>query len=182
MKYRWWLVVTAGLFVIGMVAGLAMPVGVGDILTDELAVLGELGSALAPFTVSTALFIFFKNVLALLVGFILSPLLCVVPVLTLLLNGGVLAVVAAEVARETSVGLVIAALLPHGILEIPAIIIGEAAALNFGVMAMIALVSRKRRQHFPSAMRLSLKYMGVACVLLVPAALIETFVTPMVLR
>jgi len=182
MTYRWWLAVAAGLFVIGLVTGLVMPVSVVGILADELAALGEFGGTLTPFTVSTALFIFFKNVSALLVSFVFSPLLCVVPALTLLLNGGVLAVVAAEVARKIPVGLVIAALLPHGMFELPAIIIAEAAALNFGVMAMIAIVSRQRRQRFPAAMRLSLKYLAVACILLVPAALIETFVTPLLLR
>jgi stage II sporulation protein M len=73
-------------------------------------------------------------------------------------------------------------LLPHGVFEIPAIIIGEAAALSFGAMVIMALFSPKRRSQLLPNLKQNLKYLLLAFILLVPAAIIETFVTPLLLQ
>ncbi len=179
MKYQWWLLVALSLFLVGLVLGVVIPVDADGVLAEELAALRELGKVLTPFTLPMAAFILVKNVSALLLSFAFSPLLCVVPVLSLLLNGGLVAVLSVRVAEETSLGWVLAALLPHGILEIPAFIIGEAAALSFGTWAMIALISPEGRRRFPSRVKPSLRYLAIACGLLVPAAFVETFLTPL---
>ena len=183
MRYRWWLTVAAGLFVVGLVLGLVMPDGTAtDILTEELAALKELGTILGPFQATTVLFIFVKNVVALLFSFIFSPVLCLIPVLTLLLNAGLLSFISAIVIQENSLGLLLAGLLPHGIFEIPAIIIGEAAALSFGAMVIITVFSPERRKLLLPNLKQNLRYLAIACVLLVPAAIIETYLTPLLLR
>ncbi len=181
MKFRWWLAIALGLFVTGLVLGLLIPVGTGNVLSEEMAVLEELAGILEPFTAGMAVFIFFKNVSALLLSFAFSPLLCLMPALALLINGGLISALSVSIAREISAGLVLAALLPHGVFEIPALIIGEAAALSFGFMAILALFSSERRKQFFPGARQPLKYLAIACGLLVPAAIIETFVTPLLL-
>ena len=181
MSYKRWIFVAVGLFGIGMAFGLAMPVGITDFLAEDLSALGELAAFLVPFQISTAVFIFFKNVTALLLSFVFSPLLCLVPILALTVNGWVLSFISAAVVQEESLGLLLAGLLPHGVLELPALIIGEAAALSFGTMAIIALIAKKKRNLLLPNLKQNLRYLLIACVMLLPAAIIETYITPLFL-
>jgi stage II sporulation protein M len=181
MSYRGWILVAVGLFALGMAFGLATPDNVSDVFAEDLAVIEQLAELLGPFEISTAFFIFLKNASALLFSFIFSPLLCLVPVLALTINGWLLSFVSATIIKQESVGLLLAGLLPHGILEIPALIIGEAAALSFGTMAIIALVSRERRGRLFPNLKQNIRYMALAFALLLPAAIIETYITPLLL-
>jgi len=181
MSYKRWIFVAVGLFAIGMAIGLAMPTDVADFLAEDLATLEELGIIFGPFQISTAIFIFLKNVSALLLSFIFSPILCLIPVLALIANGLVLSFVSALVVQEESLGLLLSALLPHGIFELPALIIGEAAALSFGAMAIVALISKKKRNQLLPNLKRNLRYLMLAFVLLLPAAIIETYISPLFL-
>lgn len=181
MKYRWWIIIAIVLFGIGIAFGLTTPASIAGLLSEELAALEELGGILAPFKLSTFIFIFIKNAVALLLSFALSPILCLVPILTLAVNGWLLALVSTIVMEEESVGFVLAGLLPHGIIELPALVIGEAAALSFGAMAVIALFKKERRNLLSSSLRQNLKYLLIALALLLPAAIIETYVTPLLI-
>lgn len=186
MRYKFWVLIAGGLFVIGIGAGLvisaAMPANIVAFFSEEQSVLGELGTILGPFRATTAVFIFFKNAFVLLLSFVFSPILCLMPILALVLNGSLLSFVSVITTQKESFGLVLAGLLPHGIFEIPALIIGEAAALSFGAMTVIALISREKRNLLIPSLRQNVKYLLLAFVLLVPAAIIETFVTPLFLQ
>ena len=182
MRYRTWILVAVGLFAAGMVVGLAMPDDTADIFAGDLSALEELARVLGPFQLSTAAFIFLKNASALVFSFILSPLLCLTPIIALTVNGWLISFVSVAVIEEESVGLLLAGLLPHGIFELPALIIGEAAALSFGTMAIIAFISRKRRSQLSPNLKQNIKYMALAFALLLPAAIIETYITPLFLR
>jgi len=179
MSYKWWLLIAVGLFGIGMVLGLAMPEEFTNLFAQDLAALGELGKILGPFKITTAVFIFLKNVSALIISFIFSPILCLAPVLALLANGFIISFVSTLVVQKESLGLLLAALLPHGILELPALIMGEAAALSFGTMVLSALISKKRRNRLTSNLRQNLRYLIIAFLLLLPAAIIETYISPL---
>ena len=181
MSYKKWILIAVCLFGIGMAFGLATPVGIADLLAEDLAALEELGTILGPFKFSTAAFIFVKNVSVLLFSFIFSPILCLLPILALTVNGWILSFVSAAVVQEESLGLLLTVLLPHGIFELPAIIIGEAAALSFGTMAIIALISKEKRNQLLPNLKQNLRYLMVACVLLLPAAIIETYISPLFL-
>jgi len=182
MRFRWWLVTASGIFITGLLLGWLLPPDAGGgVVAEQMEALAEAVQELQPFTVSAAAFILANNIFALLLSFMMSPLLCLVPVAALLLNGGLLSMVAVMVARETSISTVIIALLPHGMLELPSFIIGEAAALSFGAMVLASLFSSEaRKQLLPTAVR-DLKYLALACALLLPAAFIETFITPLFL-
>jgi stage II sporulation protein M len=71
-------------------------------------------------------------------------------------------------------------ILPHGIFEIPAFIMAEAAALSFGLAVMKTLFNVRKRNVLGSTFRQGMKYMLIATLLLIPAAIIETYVTPLV--
>ncbi len=181
MNYKWWVFIAIGLFGIGLAFGLAMPVSIANLLSEELATLQELSAILVPFKISTAILIFVKNASALLLSFIFSPILCLLPILALTFNGLLLSFISVIVIQEESLGFVLAGLLPHGIFELPAFIIGEAAALSFGAMLMVALFKKEARGLLPSSLKQNLRYLVIAFALLVPAAIIETYVTPLLL-
>ena len=229
MSYKWWLLIAICLFGVGAGMGFGPAFGVSlsatisDLLQQNLDAIKELSAAVVPFKVSTAVFIFFKNTSALFLSFIFSPFFCLLPVLALVLNGALLSLVSALVLQEKSLGFLLAGLLPHGIFELPALIMGGAAALSFGAMVMMLLVRKESRSVLMSIARQSswhvlltlalllitgvfpaiiilaflreqtrailllnlkqnLRYLGVACILLVPAAVIETYVTPLFLQ
>jgi len=180
MSYKQWVIIAAGLFLLGMVLGLVMPATVSGMLTgDQLEMLRSLGRVLQPFTVTMALFVFFKNVTALIFSFIFSPFLLLFPVIALTFNGWFLSFVAAMVVKETSLAFLLAGILPHGIFEIPAIVMGEAAALSFGSFALMCLFSKEKRPQFLPRLKLNLKYLLMAAAFLLPAAIIETYITPL---
>ena len=103
------------------------------------------------------------------------------PVIALVLNGGIIGFISAMVAEQESVGFVLAGLLPHGIFEIPALIIGQAAALRFGTMALLSLFQKNSRRLFLPNLRQNFRYLLIALALLLPAAIIETYITPLLI-
>lgn len=182
MSYKRWILVAVFLFGIGLIFGLAAPTGITSLLGEDIADLGELGDILASLPLAlTALFIFIKNVSTLLISFILSPIFCLFPILALTVNGWVIALVSALVIQEESLSYLLAGLLPHGVFELPAFILGEAAALSFGTMVIVALFRKERRNLLLPNLKQNSRYLMIAIALLLPAAIIETYVTPLLL-
>ena len=68
------------------------------------------------------------------------------------------------------------------VLGSPAFIIGEAVALSFGAALILALLKKERRSQLVPHFRQNLKYLGIALALLLPAAIIEAYVTPLLLN
>jgi len=182
MTYQKWVWIAAGLFILGMLLSFMMPTGVSNVLAKDLAPLRELAEILKPFKISTAVFIFFKNVTTLIFSFIFSPLLCLLPILSLMVNGWLLSYVATLVVKEKSLLFLLAAVLPHGIFEFPAIVMGEGAALSFGIAAMSALIFPGKRGELVPNLKRNAKYLLIACAFLIPAAIIETYITPLLVR
>ena len=183
MSYKRWLFIAVVLFGIGLVLGLATTAGITDLLAEDVADLEELAELLSPLP-QAAFFVFVlvKNVSAVLISFALSPIFCLAPVMALIFNGGILGLVSVLVVQEKSVGYLLAGLLPHGIFELPAFIIGEAAALSFGTAVVLALFKKERRKLLLPNFRQNLRYLAVALILFLPAAIIETYVTPLFLN
>ncbi len=183
MKYKWWLFLAIGLFCGGMVLGFLTPTSTTNLLSNDVENLQnmlDIMSGLPKWAIF--IFIFVKNVSAILISFALSPILCVVPAMALLINGGLLGWVAVSIIHEKSMGFLLAGLLPHGILEIPAFIMGEAAAFSFGAAVITALLQKDKRDQPITNLRQNLKYIVVAVMLLLPAAIIETYITPGLLK
>ena len=179
MNYKWWILVAILLFGIGIGIGLATPSSIASLLSEELTALAEFSGLLVPFKVSTMVLIFVRNAAAVILSFVFSPILCLLPVITLSLNGWLLAFLSNVVIEQKSLGFLLAGVLPHGIIELPALIIGEAAALSFGAMAIVALFQKDRSTLILSSLRQNSKYVLLAVALLLPAAIIETYVTPL---
>lgn len=182
MSYKRWLIIAGFLFGIGVALGLVTPASTVDLFSSEdIATFEELGGILVPFKTSTAIFIFIKNTSVLLISFVLSPIFCLVPLLALIVNGWFLTFVSVMVVQEESLGYVLAGLLPHGIFELPALLLGQAAALSFGTAAILALFKKENKTLLLANLNRNLKYLLVALALLLPAAVIETYITPLLL-
>ena len=182
MNYHRWIFIAVFLFGTGVAFGLATPAS-NSLPSEYISVFEEqFASILALPKPLIALFIFLKNTLALLISFVLSPIFCLVPILALITNGWMIAFVSTLVIKEESLGFLLAGLLPHGIFELPALILGQAAALSFGTMAILALFKKERRNLLLPSLKQNLRYLIVALALLLPAAIIETYITPLLLR
>jgi stage II sporulation protein M len=183
MTFKRWLFLAVLLFAAGLVWGLTFSVNTAGPFTEDLNALKKLSDFLSPLPqTSVFAFIFLKNVAAVLLGVVLSPFFCLVPVAALVLNGGLLGLVSTSVIQEKSLGYLLAGVLPHGIFELPALFIGEAAALSFGTAVMLAVVNPEKRKLVMPNLRQNIKYLALAVILLFPAALIETYVTPLLVR
>lgn len=183
MSFRWWLAIATVLFTGGLLLGLVTSDSISEILAEDIAALGELAGVLAPLPQSSILVvIFIKNVTAVLTSFVLSPFFCIVPLIALTLNGGIIGWVSAVVVQQESLGYLLSGLLPHGIFELPAFIVGEAVALSFGTGVMLAIFRKENRSRLLPDLKKSMKYLGIVIALLLVAAIIETYVTPLFLR
>lgn len=183
MSYKQGLLIAAFLFGFGLALGLATPTGINSLLPEDSATLEKLADLLGPLPQSSLLLVIFvKNVSALLISLALSPIFCLTPVMALTFNGWLLGLVSTTVIQEKSLGYLLVGVLPHGIFELPALIMGEAVALSFGTAATLALFKKERRNLLRPNIRQNLRYLMVALTLLLPAAIIETYVTPLLLR
>jgi stage II sporulation protein M len=181
MKYRWWLIIAAGVFVISIFIGLTGPTMELGPISGETGALEQLAQIIATLPpLLSVLFIFIKNLMSLVLSFVFSPLLCLVPLFTLVVNGWLLGVVSVGVIQQKSLVYLLAGTLPHGIFEIPAFIMAEAVSLAFGVSLLTALIKRDKKPII-TPLKTNIKYMAIAVALLVPAAFIEILVTPLLL-
>lgn len=183
MNYRIWLFIAISLFIISLVVGWSTPDSIASLLAEDIAALEELSVMLASLPPAlVAIFIFLKNSLSLLLSFLLSPILCLAPLLALTTNGWILGWLSATVMEKESLGFLLAGLLPHGVIELPAFIIGEAAALSFGSFVLVSLFKKEARSLLWPRLKQNLRYLIIALALLIPAALIETFITPLLMK
>ena len=162
--------------------GLNTPAGMTNFMSEEIDALKELSAFIVPFSFLTFIFIFFKNVSSLLISFVLSPVLCLTPVLSLVLNGWIIAFVSALVAQEESLGFVFAGLAPHGIFELPALIMGQATALSFGAAAILALVEKRKRNLLLSILRQDLRYLLLSLALFLIVGLFHAIIIVALLK
>ena len=182
MSYKRWILIAISLFAISLIAGSVTPVSTTGVISEDIAALEELGGILASLpSILIVVLIFVKNVSVLLFSFAFSPVFCLVPIMALVVNGWILAIVSTIAIEAESLGFVLAALLPHGIIEIPALMLGEAAALSFGAMVTMSLFNKEKRKLVMPNLKQNLKYLLIAIGLLLPAAIIETYVTPLFL-
>jgi stage II sporulation protein M len=169
-----------------LLLGIFIPSGGAVIFFTEAAALEELDKmvqAIAPLPpVALFSFIFIKNISVVVISLVLSPLLCLVPLFTLLMNGGLIGLLSRVVVGETSFSFLLSGLLPHGILELPALIIGEAATRSFGAIIIQAIFNKEKRDNVLPVFRHSLKYLIISAILFLVAAAIETWGTPLLLE
>jgi stage II sporulation protein M len=146
-------------------------------LLEELSqLLGPLGS-LGP--LALVMIIFLNNALKALGVIVLGILLGLPPLLFICLNGFIIGVLVSALKPVAGYGVIVAGLAPHGVIEVPVLLISTALGLAVGWESLRWITGRKsqvRRQ-----LRWGLKvYLRWILLALFIAAVIEVFVTPFI--
>lgn len=179
------LILSTILFATTVVAGYSL--GFHPIFTDGQGAddffsgFRDLFSGLAELTnTELAAFIFFNNAIKSFVFMILGLALGTMPAIFLIINGAVIGLVVNITSIAISPSFVFAALIPHGILEIPALL--YAAALGFKVGSQVWRKIRKKRSFVKKSLAIGIKsFVRVVLPMLLVAAIIEAFVTPAII-
>lgn len=118
--------------------------------------------------------IFLNNAVKSFIALASGVLFGIIPVIFILINGYAIGIVGAVAIAEKGIGNVLALTLPHGVLEIPAVLL----AASYGVMLGEKLYGRiKRGEPFRASFSLAMDaFFGIVVPVLVLAALIETIV------
>lgn len=152
-----------------------------DVLTasviEDLLELSRFLSAFPP-PILAAL-IFLNNLVKSLLVALLGVFIGIPPIVFLAINGLILGTVVKY--GFTSIGLIgtLASLLPHGIIEIPSVLIASALGLNAGWEAWIKILGRGSRIKAITVYNLK-TFFKIVAPLLAIAAFIEVFITPLV--
>jgi len=146
-------------------------------------IVGELSSTLGfikdlnPFLIFLFIFInnSVKSLLMVLLGFFFG----LIPLIFIITNGYMLGVVIAVTQLKIGMSAVLISLIPHGIFEIPAVLIASGYGMLLGYKFFRKLFFK---EPFEAHLKLSLnKFWKIVVPLLFLAALIETFFTPYLL-
>ena len=170
------ILLATALFILSLVWGLLMHPEFIDVmiedLTQSLLSLGSLPPAVL-FVV-----IFLNNAIKSFLAIVLGIAIAIPPLIFLCFNGFIIGAVVSVLQSRISNVLIIASLAPHGIIEIPAIVLAAALGLKVGFESIRFLINR--RSNIKVQLRQSLViYTKWILVMLFVAALIETFATPM---
>ena len=120
-------------------------------------------------TFNLIIYIFFNNLKASFFAVILGILIGILPLITLIFNGYLLGFVARNVVAEEGV-LVLWRILPHGIFELPAVIISIAFGLKIGHDVLHKKLRKNLKSDFWEALR---TFVFIIIPLLIVAAIVE---------
>jgi stage II sporulation protein M len=128
--------------------------------------------------VTLFLMIFFNNAIKTFITMIAGLFFGIAPAVTLFANGYLLGIVWFIVGQDTSTAHMLSLLLPHGIIEVPIILIASAFGFWLGKRYTLKLWRREPiAVHIKEAVRIFFYYL---VPLLFVSAGIETFITPLV--
>jgi stage II sporulation protein M len=162
-------------FVIGLVIVARFPF-VTDYFQDTIANFVKLFAGIARFKLAAAIFV--NNGAKTLLAIVLGVMLGIVPVIFLLANGVALGVVWSLSVSTRGPWISLLSLLPHGILELPAVFLGTSIGLSVGFCAVRRLTGRSEKQVGAEIAQGLRYFLTVIIPLLGAAALVEAFITP----
>ena len=170
------IIFTAAILV-GYFAAQAFPGEIERILEEIKKELGPLENASG---FELFLIIFEQNVFALFLSITLGIFLGIIPCFSAFTNGLLLGIIAFEILNRYSWEILSAGILPHGVIEIPVLIVSLAIGLRLGKIAFWRVF--KKRGSVKRELKKALKFFFyVLLPLLFAAALIESFITPALL-
>ena len=121
--------------------------------------------------------IFLKNLLASAMAMLLGLGLGLIPLLVVTSNGFLLGIVAYAAVQKVGILFLAAGILPHGIIELPVVLISIAIGFKLGYL--LALTLAKEKADLSGEIRMAIHFLGrIVAPLLFLAAAIETFITP----
>jgi len=173
-----YLVASTFLMSAGIVFGLLSAVHAPGIATQVLGPIAKFAKTLVGLPkLYLALAIFFNNVLKTLLVIVLGTLWGLLPVFFLLLNGYAIGVVLYSSIQSKGMLAFLLAIVPHGLFELPAVLLGTSIGLMLGVHAMKRLFGTLETT-ITGELRRALRFFSLVIIpLLLLAAFIEAFIT-----
>jgi stage II sporulation protein M len=131
-----------------------------------------------------AAILFLNNAFATLQVILLGLLLGIPPLFSSIANGAILGTVAFQLTQQgiRPLPFLLAGILPHGILELPAFLLSVALGLKLGYHVVFPLPGQSRRQSLGGIFQEIGNVLPMIFLLLATAALLEVFVTPVVMK
>lgn len=175
-----YLLIVVNVFIVSLILGLFISVKNPELSESYLEMFKHsFGWIKALNPVLIMLVIFLNNALKSLLALVLGIGVGIIPFLFVAGNGIILSMLADVISRQYGTIFVIAALLPHGIIEVPMVLISAGIGLRLGHVVYLSLRGEK------TEIKLELKkgirfYLRVIMPLLFLAAFIETFITPII--
>ncbi len=127
-----------------------------------------------------AIMIFAKNLIACAMAIFLGVAFGVVPLLVAISNGILVGIVSYHTIQKESLLYLMAGILPHGIIELPTVLMCIAIGLRLGHLFLITIATGG--DDIGKEARKAMEFLiFVAAPLLFLAAMIETFITPLVI-
>lgn len=103
------------------------------------------------------------------------------PLVFLIINGSLLGIVVKGVILQHGVMVAILSLFPHGILELPSVILSAAMGFHLGIVVLQKIT--RRPVQIKKEIKLSLVlFLAIILPALLVAAFIEVFITPIIVR
>ena len=150
--------------------------GIAGYLEGSLSGFVKIFRGLPPLELAAAIFL--NNAFKTLLVIVLGTLLGVVAALFLFLNGAALGIVIYLSSQSRGLWPSLLVLLPHGILELPAVLLGTSIGLMLGRRSIDRLLG-KAQTSLGHELGEALQFFSVVIIpLLLVAALVEAFVTP----
>ncbi|AFV23175.1 integral membrane protein [Methanolobus psychrophilus R15] len=126
------------------------------------------------------LMIFINNTIAMFIAILFGIVLGIVPLLVLVLNGFIIGTIVRLLIVENGLAFIVAGLVPHGIIEIPLLLLSTSIGMKIGYEVLLALAGKPSdiKNEFIKGMKFFFYWM---VPLIFIAALIETFITPAIM-
>ena len=179
---KFYILLSSLIFLFAILSGYAFACNFPEETQEIIKELEEFFSASEKMTsFQMFLFIFENNVIKLFTVVLLGIFAGLIPLLSVWGNGMILGIFAQIVSQELSWTFLILGILPHGIIEIPVLILSAAIGIKMGKIAVWRIFGGERnfRKEFTRAIKF---YILILAPLLFIAALIEAFVTPVFLN
>jgi len=177
---RKYILVMTAVFILSLFIGLLISAGNPGLSEKYFKEFGDSFGwikTLNPFLIM--LIIFLNNALKSLIALVSGVGFGIIPILFIAGNGIILGFMADYVSEQQGALFVFAALLPHGIIEIPIVLISAGIGLRLGHVMVLSLMGEKTniKQEFMQSLRFFFRRI---VPLLFVAAAVETFVTPLI--
>ncbi|MCR3883132.1 stage II sporulation protein M [Methanotrichaceae archaeon M04Ac] len=124
--------------------------------------------------------IFANNLLASSMALLLGVGFGIVPFIVVVVNGLVVGLVVHQAVLAGGAAFVIVAILPHGIIELPTVLVCIAVGFRLGHLMILTLLGRDG--DLEGELRAALRLLRWVVLLLFIAAAIETFITPVLVQ
>ena len=177
-----WILLSTGVFVSGMVIGFLIVVIFPIVLEYLLGIFAsmleeEISTMQAQENMRATFLIFQRNLQATLVLSIGGVVFGLISFMGLLFNGVILGIVAGALLVNGKLLFVLATLIPHGVFEIPALLLSGAWGFRIGTEWILDRHKGKRKQVFLSNFKKLLYFIPFLILFLLIAAIIEVYVS-----